>query len=242
MTELERIAYAKAFIDKMAMGQNPIDDTVIPDGDTLNQVRISRCLFYVSGVLDQLIKCGGIPEQTPESSSTKQEKKQSFTLTTEEISQFEFSDKAILAGEFVNRLNAIKSAGVSPIPKTKFNGWVLSLGLVEPFQDEGGRHGYRPTAFGAEIGLSSEMRRIYQRSIQAVTYNRDAQVFLMDNINGLLEFAKPAENKGKSWSDEDHQKMVELFQSGESIPQIARLLSRTNGGVRRRLRSFGFLD
>ncbi len=34
MTELEKIAYAKSFIDKLANGINPLDDTPIPDDDT----------------------------------------------------------------------------------------------------------------------------------------------------------------------------------------------------------------
>ena len=47
MTELEKIAYAKSFIDKLANGINPLDDTPIPDDDIANNVRLSRCFFYV---------------------------------------------------------------------------------------------------------------------------------------------------------------------------------------------------
>jgi hypothetical protein len=60
MTELEKIAYAKSFIDKLANGVNPIDDTVIPDGDVVNNVRLSRCFFYVSDILRQVIANGGV--------------------------------------------------------------------------------------------------------------------------------------------------------------------------------------
>ena len=45
MTENEKILYAKSFIDKMANGVNPLDNTPIPEGELLNNVRISRCLF-----------------------------------------------------------------------------------------------------------------------------------------------------------------------------------------------------
>ena len=51
MTELEKIVYAKSFIDKLANGINPLDDTLIPDGDVVNNVRLSRCFFYVSSIL-----------------------------------------------------------------------------------------------------------------------------------------------------------------------------------------------
>ena len=60
MTELEKIAYAKSFIDKLANGINPLDDTSIPEGDIANNVRLSHCFFYVSDILCQVYANGGI--------------------------------------------------------------------------------------------------------------------------------------------------------------------------------------
>ena len=54
MTELEKIAYAKSFIDKLANGINPLDDTPVPEDDIVNNVRLSRCFFYVSDLLRQV--------------------------------------------------------------------------------------------------------------------------------------------------------------------------------------------
>ena len=54
MTELEKIEYAKSFIDKLANGINPLDESPIPDGDVVNNVRLSRCFFYVSDILRQV--------------------------------------------------------------------------------------------------------------------------------------------------------------------------------------------
>ena len=51
MTELEKVAYAKTFIDKLANGINPIDDQPVAENDVINNVRLSRCFFYVSDVL-----------------------------------------------------------------------------------------------------------------------------------------------------------------------------------------------
>ena len=55
MTELEKIEYAKTFIDKLANGINPLDDTAIPENDIVNNVRLSRCFFYVSTILQKEI-------------------------------------------------------------------------------------------------------------------------------------------------------------------------------------------
>ena len=51
MTELEKIAYAKSFIDKLANGINPVDDSPVPETDIVNNVRLTRCFFYVSDIL-----------------------------------------------------------------------------------------------------------------------------------------------------------------------------------------------
>ncbi len=42
MTELEIMQRAKAYIDQLANGINPIDGTCVADSDVINNVRISR--------------------------------------------------------------------------------------------------------------------------------------------------------------------------------------------------------
>ena len=51
MTELEKISYAKSFLDQLANGINPLDGTPIPENDIANNVRLSRCFFFVSDIL-----------------------------------------------------------------------------------------------------------------------------------------------------------------------------------------------
>ena len=98
MTELEKIAYAKSFIDKLANGINPIDDSVIKDDDIVNNVRISRCFFYVSDVLRQMIDNGGI---------SKKKAFIPFELSLQERSKFAYSDKPIPISEIAKRLNVL---------------------------------------------------------------------------------------------------------------------------------------
>ena len=104
MTELEKIAYAKSFIDKLANGINPLDDTPIPDGDIANNVRLSRCFFYVSEVLRQVIDNGGVESTVPKK---EKKKKQSYSLTTEQIAQFEYSNTPITSSEILKRIFAV---------------------------------------------------------------------------------------------------------------------------------------
>lgn len=54
--DLELLKHANNYIEKMANGINPLTNQKCNDNDMINNVRISRCLFYVSNVLDDVIK------------------------------------------------------------------------------------------------------------------------------------------------------------------------------------------
>lgn len=51
------------YMGKLANGINPIDDSVVPDEDIVNNVRLSRCFFFVSDVLRQIIEHSGIESE-----------------------------------------------------------------------------------------------------------------------------------------------------------------------------------
>lgn len=59
MTELETMIRAESYIRKMADGINPITNEPAADDDMVNNVRITRCLYYVSDILRQVIDNDG---------------------------------------------------------------------------------------------------------------------------------------------------------------------------------------
>ena len=102
MTELEKIEYAKSFIDKLANGINPLDDSSIPENDIANNVRLSRCFFYVSDILRQVIENGGV-----RASKKEKHHKKEFSLTTEERSKIQLSEIPLTVSEISNHLNSL---------------------------------------------------------------------------------------------------------------------------------------
>ena len=195
MTELEKIAYAKSFIDKLANGINPIDDSTIPDGDVVNNVRLSRCFFYVSDILCQVIDNGGITPVTI--AKEKKPKKQPYFLLPEQAELFEYSNVPITATEIFNRIMVIgPQDGVKKLPKKNLTKWLISLGLLEEVMVNESKV-KRPTESGMEIGILQEERRGQYGNYFVVLYNRDAQQFIIDNIEAMLAFD---EEKHKSQS------------------------------------------
>ena len=60
MTDLEKIAYAKSFLDKLASGIDPTTDDLIPEGDVAAKSRVVGCYAYVSEVLTKLINAPNV--------------------------------------------------------------------------------------------------------------------------------------------------------------------------------------
>lgn len=56
MTEIEKLQRAQMYISKLANGINPLNDNPVDQNEIINNERISRCLRYVSEVLDGVIK------------------------------------------------------------------------------------------------------------------------------------------------------------------------------------------
>ncbi len=244
MTELEKIAYAKSFIDKLANGINPLDDSSIPDGDAVNNIRISRCLFYVSDILRQVIENGGIAQsfQVKE----KRSKKQPYFLLPEQAARFEYSDIPITATEIFNRIASVgPQEGVKKFPKGNLTKWLLCLGLIEEIEINNTRI-KRPTDSGKEMGIVLEERQGQYGSYYVILYNRDAQQFIIDNIEAILSFDSGIyrekmnlDNQGKSWDREQDETLMALFNEGRSVKEIAQALKRSEKAIRIRLRNKG---
>lgn len=242
MTELEKIAYAKSFIDKLANGVNPIDNSTIPDGDLVNNVRLSRCFFYVSDILRQVIDSGGITSSALKP-QPKKIKKQPYFLSPEQRESFEYSVCPITATEIINRIIAVgPQEGVKKFPRRNLIKWFISLGFIEEYEFNG-KKVRRPTPSGEEIGIMLEERQGQYGSYCVILYNSDAQHFIIDNIDAVLEFDSGAykeksalDNQGRRWEKAEDDKLIALFNDGFSVKEIASLLGRGEKAIRIRLR------
>ena len=185
MTELEKIEYTKAFIDKLANGINPIDDTLIKDDDITNNVRVSRCFFYVSDLLRQIIENGGI---TKKKSGTLP-----LQLSPEQLQHFSFSAEPIPVSEIAKRINAlITNENMSKIAYKDLTKWLLSTGMLHEHLQADSKTAKRPTEQGNNIGISTDVRMGQHGTYTVVLYNLEAQTFIIDNLEAViaLKYAK----------------------------------------------------
>ena len=180
MTELEKIAYAKSFIDKLANGINPLDDTPVPEDDIVNNVRLSRCFFYVSDLLRQVYENGG-------ATKPKRAYKIPFAVSIEQLEKFEYSTEPISVSELAKRIyDTADNEKMVKVSYRQINQWLVNIGMLYS-QDLGGKRPVRrPTEEGNKMGITVETRMGRYGEYQAVLYNEEAQHFIVDNLEAVL--------------------------------------------------------
>ncbi len=179
MTELEKIAYTKEFIDKLANGINPLDDTPIPDGDIMNNVRLSRCMFYVSDILRRVMENGGVERKKIE--------RIPFFITPEQLARYEFGTNSISASEIARKIYALAdNTAMKKLGYRAITSWLTEAGMLYRVENSQGKSRLLPTEEGLRLGIARERKMGQYGEYESVVYNRAAQQFILDNMDAII--------------------------------------------------------
>ena len=182
MTELETIRRAKMYMDKLAKGINPINDTQVPENDTLNNVRLSKCFAFVSDILQRVVENGGLPQPALATSV-----KGTFCLPELRKKEFTFSDEPIPISEITKRINALIDVNtMQKITYQQIRAWLATNGILEDATTISGGRTKHPTDLGKSMGIFTERRTGADGEYQVVLYDKSAQQFILDNIDAII--------------------------------------------------------
>lgn len=179
MTELDKMKRAEMYIQKMAEGINPLTDEAVGDNDLVNNVRISRCLYYVSDILRRVIANNGTVGSKPSSNIP-------FFLTDEQRMLLVPFEQPVFAKDIVERINEITAENrCKKFAARWITEYFVSLGMIEE-----GYGGKAATESGKEFGIITESRISMRGGEYAVNkYTQSAQRFIFDNLDAILAFA-----------------------------------------------------
>lgn len=180
---------AESYIRKMADGINPITNEPAADDDMVNNVRITRCLYYVSDILRQVIDNDGVIKKKSGGSG----KKADFFITDEQRGDLTEFDRPAYASELAEKINAVTEINNCKKFAAKWvTEYFVSIGLL--YIDDDSK---RATEAGAELGILSEKRRssYTHREYWVNAYSTEAQRFIIDNIESIAAFAKSPQYK-----------------------------------------------
>lgn len=263
MDEREKIAYAKSFIDKMAEGINPLTGEQIPDGELLNNVRISRCLFYVSEILGKAISY----EETPQKKAVKSKIKR-YVWKDEFAELFRFSNEPVYMKYIVGNFDELNAEEGIKFPRVALSRWLFAGNYIEEIEKNGKNYKF-PTQKGLDNGFLSVYRDDYGSGYYALMYSLAAQKLIVGSAAEILgeyygekdrvaeekaeakaiaKKSDPAgerktfENQGLPWSRADDDKLREMFSDGLTVGEMMKELKRSRGGIKARLGVLGLID
>ena len=180
-TNLETTLRAKMYIDKLANGIDPITDQEMPQDTVLNHVRLSRCFFYVSDILRQVIENGGEVKQ-----KAKSQKKAPFTINPDEIHKIPISSSSVYITNFCRDITAAANhADEKTFTNKILTGWLVDNDYLQ-VTDVGGKTQKSVTAKGKSIGIREEQRESQYGSYTAILYDTHAQQFIVDHLLNIL--------------------------------------------------------
>ena len=187
MEEMEMLARAKMYMDKLANGINPITDEEVAEDDAINNVRLSRCFFYVADVLQKVIENGGTEKK-------RRATKPPFSITEEQLAGYPYSSTPLSITHIVERINNLVDLNkMEKLTYRAITAWLREMGLLE---DADGRYGKAktcPSESGIGVGISVEKRSGRDGEYYAVVYNREAQEFIINHLQSIID---TKENRG----------------------------------------------
>ena len=177
MEEKDKIALAKDWVRKLANGINPLNGNAVKEDDVVNNVHISRCLFYVADLL------GKYSEKRTKSNSSRTIPFSASAFQKEKYNYVE----AISISAFAREVENLIPENMQTIGYAVMVNWLVQKGLLtESAPDTNGRIFKIATNKGQEIGIYSEERESEGRGHYLITlYNREAQSFLLEHLEEI---------------------------------------------------------
>lgn len=192
MNDLEVMMRAKQYMESLANGIDPLSGQPVRDDDIVNNVRISRSLFYVAGVLQKVIDNGGEVQRE----KLKKRDRADFALTDEQALALRPEQDKLFISKVVGIINAqIDEYRMKKLQTSTVNNWLMEKGLLTEVIINGKSH-KNPTPEGENMGITLHSYMTANGIlVKNCVYSPEAQQFIFDNIDAIAEFAsrKPDE-------------------------------------------------
>lgn len=177
--DIKLVSHAKDYIYDLARGVNPLTKEAADEDDVINNVKISRCLFYVSDILDEVIENGGIKKK-------KKAPQEEFNIEMLDLNGYEYSSQPVSISVIAGKINNLKPDNMKKLKITAITNWLVDINMLCVVQVNGKNH-KRPTSNGEGIGITTEQRDGQYGPYTAVLYNENAQRFIIDNLNSVID-------------------------------------------------------
>ena len=176
-----KLDVAIKYVERIADGCNPVNNIPLENDDILNNPNIIRCMYFIKDVLKEVRNNGCII-------GGKSGKELTLPFPIEILDRFSYvEDKSIT--HVLNQIyEPIADMNVKKVSVTKVTSALKEEGYLsdEP-NPETGKTRKVPSVKGKELGIYMVEREYNGRMYESVTYNQNAQKYVVELIRKLAE-------------------------------------------------------
>lgn len=179
--EQSKLDVAIKYVERIANGCNPVNNVPLENDDILNNPNIIRCMYFIKDVLEEVQRNGGMI-------GGKVGKEPALPFPIEILNSFMYAeDKSIT--QVLNQIyEPIADMNVKKVSVTKVTAALKDEGyLLDELNPETGKTRKVPSTKGKELGIYLVEREYNGRMYQSVTYNKNAQEYVVELIRKLAE-------------------------------------------------------
>ena len=175
MIDMSKLKTAQDWVEKLANGINPLTLEPIKEDDIVNNVHISRCLFFVSEMLGKV--------EPPKSASRKG--RRDFWMTSREAEQIDILVPCGIA-QFTKTVNEHIPADMKPLSVSAVIKWLRNNGYLYEANIDEKRKTNIPTEKGIQLGITVRIQQNLEgKEYQRVFYDISAQRVMLTNIESI---------------------------------------------------------
>lgn len=176
-----KIDTAIKYVERIAEGCNPVNNNPLEDNDVLNNPNIIRCMYFIKDVLEEVQRNDGIVGGKGMTAET-------VPFPTEILDEFEYKEDQSITHVLNQIFEPVAELNVKKISVMKIVALLKEEGfLLEETNPETGKTMKVPSIKGKELGIYMVEREYNGRTYQSVTYNKNAQEYIVARIKRLME-------------------------------------------------------
>ena len=164
-------------IEKLANGMNPVDDTMLPEDSPINNIDVTRALYFALTSL--------------KTEKKKASRRKDFYIEEDKLANFEFVQDGAYLSQIVEKLNQLIDVNkVKMLSRSKMVRWLVNIGILTTVQTEGRKaKRHMPTEQGLNMGLKIvQLVDRFGTPFDAVKYPVSMQKFILDNLDGFYNW------------------------------------------------------
>jgi len=174
MIDKSRLRTAQDWIEKLANGINPLTLEPVKEDDIVNNVHISRCLFFVCEMLEKV--------ETEEPASKR---KRAFWMSAREAEQIVISTPCGIA-QFTKTVNEFIPTDMKPLSAAMVIKWLRNNGYLYETKKDDKHKTNLPTEKGTQLGITIKVQQDSEgQDFQRVLYDISAQKIMLRNIESI---------------------------------------------------------